>query len=45
MADDKGEKGEDGNTKIWVSRERKEIFRWNKKYFFVVFEELSFREK
>ena len=26
-------KGEDGNTKIWVSRERKELFRWNKKRF------------
>ena len=28
-----GEKrGEDENTKIWISRERKELFRWNKKY-------------
>ena len=26
-------KGEDGNTKMWISRERKELFRWNKKYF------------
>ena len=25
--------GEDGNTKIWIYRERKEIFRWNKKHF------------
>ena len=24
---------EDRNTKIWTSRERKELFRWNKKYF------------
>ena len=24
---------EDGNTKIWISRERKELFRWNKKHF------------
>ena len=23
-------RGEDGNTKIWLSRERKELFRWNK---------------
>ena len=21
------------NTKIWISWERKELFRWNKKYF------------
>ena len=25
-------RGEDGNTKIWISRERKEFFRWNKKH-------------
>ena len=24
--------GEGGNTKIWLSREGKELFRWNKKY-------------
>ena len=24
--------GEDGNTKIWISGERKEPFRWNKKH-------------
>ena len=24
--------GEDGNTKNWISCERKELFRWNKKY-------------
>ena len=24
---------EDGNTKIWISREQKELFRWNKKHF------------
>ena len=23
----------DKNTKIWISRERKELFRWNKKHF------------
>ena len=29
-----GEKrGEDGNTKIWISPERKELFRWNKIHF------------
>ena len=26
-------RGEDGNTKIWISREQKELFRWNKKLF------------
>ena len=25
--------GEDKNTKDWISREQKEIFRWNKKHF------------
>ena len=40
-----GEKrGEDENTKIRISRERKELFRWNKKHF-SVFEGLSFGEK
>ena len=29
---DKEKKGEDENTKTWISRERKELFRWNKKY-------------
>ena len=24
---------EEGNTNIWISRERKDLFRWNKKYF------------
>ena len=26
-------RGEEGNTKIWISRERKELSRWNKKHF------------
>ena len=26
-------RGEDGNTKIWISRERKKLFRWSKKHF------------
>ena len=26
-------RGEDGNTKIWISQERIELFRWNKKHF------------
>ena len=26
-------RGEDGNTKIWISRERQGLFRWNKKHF------------
>ena len=30
---DKEKKGEDGNTNIWICRERKELFRWNKKQF------------
>ena len=33
------------NTKIWISRERKEIFRWNKNISSMVFEGLSFGEK
>ena len=32
-----------GNTKIWISRERKELFRWKKKHL-IVFEGLSFGE-
>ena len=43
--DDRGKRGEDGNTKIWISREWKELFSWNKKHFFIVFEGLSFGEK
>ena len=35
-------RGEDLNTKIWISREWKELFRWNKKTFFIVFEGLPF---
>ena len=35
-------RGEDGNTKTWISQEWKELFRWNKKIFFIVFEGLSF---
>ena len=42
---DKGKRGDDGNTKIWISRERKELFGWNKKTFFIVFEGLLFGEK
>ena len=30
------ERGEDGNAKIWISREQKELFRWNKKVFFII---------
>ena len=26
-------RGKDRNTKIWISSERKELFRWNKKHF------------
>ena len=41
---DREKRGEDENTKIWISQERKELFRWNKKHF-SVFEELLFGEK
>ena len=27
---------EDGNTKVWISWELKELFRWNKKASFIV---------
>ena len=37
-------KGRGKITKIWISQEQKEIFRWNKKHF-SVFEGLSFGEK
>ena len=37
-------RGKKGNTKIWTSRERKEIFRWNKKHHSYFFERLSFGE-
>ena len=30
---DRGKKGGDENTKIWISIERKELFGWNKKNF------------
>ena len=39
-------KGREENTKTWISREQKELFRWNlKKTFFIVFKKLSFGEK
>ena len=34
--------GEDGNTKTWIPQERKELFRWNTKTFFIAFKGLSF---
>ena len=36
-------KREEENTKTWISRERKELFRW--KTVFLLFEGLSFGEK
>ena len=42
---DREKKREEGNTKIRISRERKELFRWNKKTPFIVFEGLSFSQK
>ena len=38
-------KGKEKTTKMWISRERKELFRLNKKIFFIVFKGLSFGEK
>ena len=32
MADTE-KRGEDENTKTWISREQTELFRWNKKHF------------
>ena len=40
---DREKRGEDEYTQIWISRELKELFWWNKKYF-SVFEGLSFGE-
>ena len=37
-------RGEDENTTIWISREQKELSRWNKKRF-SVFKGLLFGEK
>ena len=34
-------KGREKSTKIWISWERKELSRWNKKTFFIAFEGLS----
>ena len=45
MTDREKKKGKNENTKIWISRERKGLFRWNKKTFFIAFEGLSFSEK
>ena len=39
-----GKRGEDRNTKTWISWERKGLYRWNKN-FFIVFEGLSLGEK
>ena len=33
---DREKRVEDGNTKIWISREQKELFRWNKNNFWRV---------
>ena len=42
---DREKRGEDENTKIGISWEWKELFRWNKKTFLIVFEGLSFGKK
>ena len=33
MADREKKRGENRNTKIWISQEQKELFRWNKNIF------------
>ena len=38
-------KGREKITKIWISRERKQLLGWNKKIFSTIFEGLSFGEK
>ena len=38
-------KGREKITKIWISLEPNELFKWNKKRFPIVFEGLSFDEK
>ena len=42
---DREKRREDENTKIGISWEWKELFRWNKKTFLIVFEGLSFGKK
>ena len=42
---DREKRGKDKNTKMWISRERKELSRWKKKTFFLVFERLPVGEK
>ena len=37
-------KGKEKYTKIWISRDWKELYRWNEKHF-IVFKGLSFGEK
>ena len=38
-------KGREKTTEIWISWERKQLFIWNKRTFFVAFEGLSIEEK
>ena len=42
---DREKRREDENTKIGICWEWKELFRWNKKTFLIVFEGLSFGKK
>ena len=42
---DREKRGEDEYTKTRISRERKELFRWNKKHFSQFLNGLSFGEK
>ena len=43
MADKEKKAGKEEMKKIWISRERKELFRWYKKHL-IFFEGLSFGE-
>ena len=43
MADKEKKEGKEEMKKIWISRERKELFRWYKKHL-IFFEGLSFGE-
>ena len=36
---------QDGDTKMWISWEEKDLFRWNEKAFSIIIYGLSFGEK
>ena len=45
MTSSRRKRGEDGNTKNWISREGKELFRWNKKHFSWLFRDYHLAKK